>query len=68
VEPDWRRRGVATQLVRVALGWIRARGVERVEVRVAAGNAEGQAFWRALGFGPYMQILQRRIGAGTPAD
>jgi len=68
VEPDWRRRGVATQLVRVALGWIRARGVERVEVRVAAGNAEGQAFWRALGFGPHMQILQRRIGAGTPAD
>jgi hypothetical protein len=33
----------------------------RVEVRVAARNAEGQAFWRALGFGDFVDVLDRRL-------
>jgi hypothetical protein len=35
--------------------------VGRVEVRVAARNSEGQAFWRALGFHDLMDVLQRRL-------
>lgn len=61
VRPDWRRRGVGRVLAETALDWIHARGVERVEVRVAVGNAEGQALWRALGFDDLMTILHRRI-------
>ncbi len=55
-----RRRGIGRALALAALGWVRERGVGRVEVRVAKGNAEGRAFWRSLGFGDHVEVLQRR--------
>lgn len=61
VRPECRRRGVGRALVDAALAWVAERGVERVEVRVARGNPEGQAFWRALGFGDFMDVLHRRL-------
>jgi GNAT superfamily N-acetyltransferase len=61
VRPAWRRRGVGRALARAALDWAAKRGVRRVEVRVASANAEGRSFWRALGFGDHMQILQREL-------
>ncbi len=56
-----RRRGIASGLVEAALEWIRVSGVDRVEVNVARGNREGQAFWRARGFGDLMDVLQLRL-------
>lgn len=56
-----RRRGIGTALVETALDWVRASGVARVEVQVAHGNAEGQAFWRARGFGDFMDVLDKRL-------
>ena len=56
-----RRRGIGRALADAALGWVRGRRIDRVEVRVAARNAEGQAFWRALGFGDLMDVLQLRL-------
>jgi hypothetical protein len=35
--------------------------VRRLEVRVVAGNAEGQGFWRALGYQDFVDVLQRRL-------
>ncbi len=61
VRPEARRRGVGRTLVGEAHAWVVARAVARVEVRVAAANAEGQAFWRALGFEASMDVLQRRL-------
>jgi ribosomal protein S18 acetylase RimI-like enzyme len=61
VRPEARRGGVARELADAALGWLRAAGVQRVEIQVAVGNAEGQAFWRALGFGDLMDVLQKRL-------
>lgn len=61
VRPDARRRGVASRLVEEAIGWVRDRGVERVELQVATGNREGQAFWRSLGFGDLMTVLHKRL-------
>jgi GNAT superfamily N-acetyltransferase len=61
VVPDARRRGLGRRLVEAALAWVRSQGVERVEVRVTADNAESQAFWRATGFGDFMDVLQRRL-------
>lgn len=61
VRADARRRGIARQLVDAAFAWVRVAGVERVEVQVASGNAEGQAFWRALGFGDLFAVLHKRI-------
>ena len=61
VRPAARRRGIARQLVQEAMGWARDRGVRRVEIQVATGNVEGQAFWRAMGYTDLMQVLQRRL-------
>ena len=61
VRDDLRRRGIGRALVAEAMRWIRASGVQRVEVQVAHGNAEGQAFWRACGFGDFMDVLHKRL-------
>ena len=61
VRPEWRRRGVARGLVEAAHAWVRDRGVARVEIQVATGNREGQAFWRSLGYGDLMDVLHKRL-------
>jgi len=61
VRPDARRRGIGGALAARALAWARERGVRRIEVRVAHGNREGQAFWRALGYGDLMDVLHLRL-------
>lgn len=61
VIPARRRQGLARELLARALDWARARGIEQVEVRVASANPEGQAFWRASGFGDFMDVLHRRL-------
>lgn len=61
VRASERRRGIADVLVDEALKWIRESGVKRVEVNVAHGNPEGQAFWRKRGFGDLMDVLHLRM-------
>lgn len=61
VRADERRQGIANRLVDEAIRWIEQSGVSRVEVQVARGNAEGQAFWRSRGFGAVMDVLHKRL-------
>ena len=61
VRPAARRRGLGRALVDAALRWVRERGVAHVEVRVMVANHEGQGFWRALGFGEFMDVLRHRL-------
>jgi ribosomal protein S18 acetylase RimI-like enzyme len=61
VRPELRRQGVGRLLVREAEAWARDRGVSRVELQVAHGNREGQAFWRAMGYGDLMDVLHKRL-------
>jgi ribosomal protein S18 acetylase RimI-like enzyme len=61
VREDHRRCGIGAALVECALTWVREGGVRRVEIQVATGNTEGQAFWRALGFGDLMDVLHKRL-------
>lgn len=61
VEPHARRNGLGRALVEDAVSWLRASGVSRVEVRVAVRNEAGRAFWRALGFGAFVDVLDRRL-------
>ncbi|MCH2169895.1 GNAT family N-acetyltransferase [Myxococcota bacterium] len=59
VRSDRRRAGLGSTLLAAARGWVEARGISRIEVRVSARNSEGQAFWRRHGFGDWMQVLHR---------
>jgi ribosomal protein S18 acetylase RimI-like enzyme len=61
VEPAARRRGVGRALAGAALAFAGGRGASRVEIRVHARNVEGRAFWRALGFEPFVDVLARRL-------
>ena len=61
VRPELRRKGIARRLVDEAMDWVRDRGVSRVEIQVASGNKEGQAFWRALGYTDLMDVLHKRL-------
>jgi ribosomal protein S18 acetylase RimI-like enzyme len=61
VEPAARRRGVGRALAGAALAFAGGHGAPRVEIRVHTRNAEGRAFWRALGFEPFVDVLARRL-------
>ncbi len=61
VREDCRRQGIASALLGEALHWVDGQRVSRVEVQVARANAEGQAFWRARGFDPLMDVLHKRL-------
>jgi len=61
VRPEMRRRGVGRLLVEEAQAWVRDRGVGRIEIQVATGNREGQAFWRAIGYAELMDVLHKRL-------
>lgn len=61
VRPEFRRQGIARRLVEEATGWVQDRGVRRIEIQVAKGNREGQAFWRALGYGNLLDVLHKRL-------
>ena len=56
-----RRSGVGRALTEAAIAWAREQGAERIEVRVASDNQRGQDFWRASGFGAFMDVLHRRL-------
>jgi ribosomal protein S18 acetylase RimI-like enzyme len=60
VAPGARRRGIGRALVDAGADWILRQGIQRTVVSVAAHNAEAQSFWRALGFGDFVDVLQRR--------
>ena len=61
VDPDWMRRGVATQLVDDVDAVARSRGAARVEV---TANDHALAFYLQAGFSPGERI-QTQFGAGT---
>ena len=61
VRESSRRRGVGRALAEAALAWMVERGIRRAEVQVVVENTGARAFWRALGFGAAMDVLERRL-------
>lgn len=50
VHPDYRRRGIATKLLRTALQECARLGMRSATLEVRAGNLEAQALYRRFGF------------------
>jgi GNAT superfamily N-acetyltransferase len=48
-EPDWRRRGVARELMRTVLKWALDRGLDRL---ILHASDDGRSLYRSLGFVP----------------
>ena len=60
VRPERRRSGLGRALVDAALSALDPAGTLRVELAVDRDNPEAAGFWRALGFAPAMDVLERR--------
>ena len=61
VHADYRRQGIGESLVSEVRAWYGQRGIHRIEVRVAVTNEISTAFWRKMGFQPYLETLAVEI-------
>lgn len=62
ITANHRRCGVGEELVKEMLKWFRDRDIERIEVKVSVHNELSMAFWRKMGFSPYVETLYLRTG------
>lgn len=61
VRQEWRRRGVATELMRVAEDAARAGGARDVRLTVVTENEPAIRFYRELGYGDFAVRLHKRL-------
>jgi ribosomal protein S18 acetylase RimI-like enzyme len=56
-----RRKGIGERLFHEAEAWFADRGIHRIEVRVAVSNETSTAFWKKMGFNPYVTTVFKNI-------
>ena len=61
VEPEYRRRGILRELEADAVAYLRERGCCNVQLHVAAENRIARAAWRALGYTPTLEYMERPL-------
>ena len=59
VAPEYRRRGIASQLMQGALDWLNAEGASSQRVVVFQANAAALEFYKCFGFHPRNVELER---------
>jgi len=60
VRDAYRRQGIGRRMVEEILEWLRGRGVNLVELTVAANN-DAVRFWERLGFTTYMHQMKLEL-------
>lgn len=72
VEPDHRRRGLATRIIARLLQFFHVNRIEFLAVNYVEGNHLGETLWRKLGFSPVLatataarSTVARAVGAGA---
>jgi ribosomal protein S18 acetylase RimI-like enzyme len=50
VDPEYRHKGYGRFIMAAAEDWLRARGLEKLQLMVRGDNAEVQAFYQSLGY------------------
>jgi ribosomal protein S18 acetylase RimI-like enzyme len=56
VDPDHRHKGYGGIVMEAAESWLRARGIEKLQLMVRSGNSQVQTFYQSLGY-----LAQERI-------
>lgn len=67
VDPAWRQRGIAGQLVEEVRHWARGLGLARIEARMVAASVEARAFWRRVGGNEVAVTVRLGTAPGAPA-
>ena len=60
IHSDWRRRGIAVRLVRMAERGLREQGIRMFAALIEPGNAASKAVFRSLGYELYPIVYARR--------
>ena len=50
VDPDHRHQGYGREIMAAAEDWLRARGIEKLQLMVRGDNAKVHAFYRSIGY------------------
>lgn len=61
VDPDYRRRGILRELEIDAAGYLLSLGCCTVQVHIDVGNEAAREAWRALGYAPSKEFLERPL-------
>jgi ribosomal protein S18 acetylase RimI-like enzyme len=61
VTESCRGRGLGEKMYRTVEKWFAERGVHRIETRVAVTNEISSAFWKEIGFRPYIETVCKDI-------
>ena len=56
VHPDWRRQGIARQLVAHCLAVLTEAGIQKCHIFIFSDNADGLGFWKSGGWTPRSDI------------
>jgi ribosomal protein S18 acetylase RimI-like enzyme len=59
VTSRYRRRGIGGKMLEKIVEWFASRGLDRIELRVAAHNEIGYNFWKKHGFEDYMHVMYK---------
>jgi ribosomal protein S18 acetylase RimI-like enzyme len=57
VDPDCRGKGHGRTIMNAAEDWLRARGIEKLQLMVRPDNTRVQAFYQALGYGEQQRLI-----------
>jgi ribosomal protein S18 acetylase RimI-like enzyme len=64
VQPDHRRRGLATALLEIAHQWAEAEGHSQISLQVFSHNQAAQALYEKLGYQSEAILMKRGLGEG----
>jgi ribosomal protein S18 acetylase RimI-like enzyme len=66
VDPDHQRRDFGRAIMTAAEDWLRARGIEKLQLMVRGDNTQVQAFYESLGFGEQERVVYAKWLDGRP--
>jgi ribosomal protein S18 acetylase RimI-like enzyme len=61
VQPQHRKKGIATALQEAAMSWFKTRNMTYVEVFVEEKNEIGNTAWNAFEFSPFRKFMRKKI-------
>lgn len=68
VAPDYRNRGVGSDLLTAAESALRARGVDRISLEAMAANDDARRFYRRHGYEPHRVRLEKSADSDQPGE